>query len=63
VLRYLSTEENIHKFTCSHAILNPASGAVMKKVGFKYSHDTIYEKFDKSQKFESKVYYLNIEKT
>ena len=63
VLRYLSKEENIYKFRCSHAILNPASGAVMRKVGFKYSHDAIYEKFDKSQKFECNVYYLDIGNT
>ena len=62
VLRYLANEENICRFKCSHAILNPASGAVMKKAGFKYSHDAIYTKFDGSKTFESKVYYLDIEK-
>lgn len=63
VLRYLIDEKNIYRFRCSHAILNPASGAVMRKAGFKYSHDAVYEKFDGSQKFECKVYYLDIDKS
>lgn len=61
VLRYLSNERNVYNFKCSHAILNPASGAVMKKAGFKYSHDDTYEKFDGTQKFECKVYYLDVD--
>lgn len=63
VLRYLVYEKNIYRFRCSHAVLNPASGAVMRKAGFKYSHDAVYEKFDGSQKFECKVYYLDIDKS
>ena len=62
VLRYLINEKNIYKFKCSHAVLNPASGAVMKKAGFQYSHDDTYEKFDGSKKFECKVYYLDADK-
>ena len=60
VLKYLATEEKIHKFRCAHAVLNPASGAVMRKAGFKYVKDEVCEKFDKSQKFDSKVYYLDV---
>lgn len=60
VLKYLATEEKIHKFRCAHAVLNPASGAVMRKAGFKYVKDEDFEKFDKSQKFECKVYYLDM---
>jgi len=56
---YLINDEGISRFRCSHAILNPASGAVMRKAGFKYIHDDVYEKYDNSQKFESKVYYLD----
>jgi len=32
--------------TCCHAVENPASGAVMRKAGFVYDHDTQYHKFD-----------------
>jgi ribosomal-protein-alanine N-acetyltransferase len=27
-------------------VANPASGAVMRKAGFRYTHDTVYHKFD-----------------
>lgn len=32
----------------------------MRKAGFKYVKDEDFEKFDKSQKFECKVYYLDM---
>ena len=60
VMKYLINDVGIKKFRCSHAKLNPASGAVMQKVGFKYVKDDSYEKFDKTAKYESKVYYLDI---
>lgn len=60
VINYLTIEKKIHRFKCSHANLNPASGAVMKKVGFKYVKNDFYEKFDGSQRFDCKVYYLDI---
>lgn len=59
VLEYLTNERGIHHFVCSHAVLNPASGAVMQKAGFKYVKDKVNEKFDGSQKFDTKVYYLD----
>lgn len=61
VMDYLINDVGIKKFRCSHAKLNPASGAVMQKVGFKYVKDEYAEKFDKSVLFDTKVYYLNIE--
>lgn len=60
VMNYLINKENIKSFLCAHAKENPASGAVMQKVGFKYKKDSVYEKFDKSKKFDSKVYYLDV---
>ena len=62
VLEYLTNEVGIHRFRCAHAVLNPASGAVMKKAGFKYVKDETYEKFDGSRKFESKGYILDVDK-
>lgn len=59
VLEYLTNERGIHKFICSHAVQNPASGAVMKKAGFIYVKDKVNEKFDGSKKFDTKVYYLD----
>jgi len=60
VMDYLINEENIHHFRCAHAALNPASGAVMQKVGFKYAKNEIKDKFDGSEKFDCKVYYLDV---
>ncbi len=60
VLEYLSKDVGIHKFMCAHDYLNPASGAVMRKAGFKYVKDSTYTKFDGSETFKSKVYYLDI---
>ena len=60
-MEYLINELGKKHFRCSHAVLNPASGAVMQKVGFKYVKDETYEKFDGSVRYESKVYYLDIE--
>lgn len=62
IMKYLINSEEIYRFRCAHAILNPASGAVMKKGGFIYSHDDSAEKFDGSEKFDIKVYYLDIDK-
>lgn len=61
VMDYLINDVGLKKFRCEHVKQNPASGAVMQKVGFKYVKDDTTEKFDKSQKFETKVYYLDIE--
>lgn len=61
VMRYLIEDIGIKKFICKHAELNPASGAVMRKAGFKYVKDTTYEKMDGSTKFKAKVYFLDVE--
>lgn len=60
-MEYLTNEVGIHRYICSHAVLNPASGSVMKKVGFKYVKDGTSEKFDGSVKFEIKIYELDID--
>ena len=61
MLDYLVNEKGIKRFSSSHVKQNPASGAVMQKVGFKYVKDATTEKFDKSAVFDTKVYYLDIE--
>ena len=62
VIKYLINSEEIYRFRCAHAVLNPASGSVMKKAGFIYSHNDSCEKFDGSERFDTKVYYLDIDK-
>ena len=61
VLDYLINEKGIKKFVCEHAKDNHASGRVMKKVGFKYVKDSVFENLNKTKRFESKKYYLDIE--
>lgn len=60
VMDYLINDIGIKKFICSHAKQNPASGVVMQKVGFKHVKDDYFETFDKTQKFDCKVYYLDL---
>ena len=60
VMDFLINDVGIKKFICSHAKLNPVSGMVMQKVGFKHVKDAYFEKFDKTQKFDCKVYYLDL---
>ena len=60
VMDYLVNEEGIKKFIGRHAKLNGASGSVMQKAGFVYIKDGWGEKFDKSNKFETKVYYYDV---
>lgn len=60
VMDYLINQEGIKGFLGRHAKLNGASGSVMQKVGFRYIKDGWYEKLDKSNKCETKEYYLDI---
>lgn len=60
VMNYLINDVGIKHFICSHAKLNPASGAVMKKVGFNHVKDIVVEKYDKSAQFDTMVYYLDV---
>ena len=54
-------ELNIKEFVAFHAVDNPASGAVMRKCGFKYEGNEIHTKFDGVTKFESKRHRLIVE--
>lgn len=46
VVRYLFESEGQAALACCHARENPASGCVMRKCGFRYTHDGIYHKYD-----------------
>lgn len=61
VLDFLINKKGIKKFVCQHAKDNPASGRVLQKAGFKYIKDSFFENIDKTKRFESKKYYLDIE--
>jgi ribosomal-protein-alanine N-acetyltransferase len=60
VMDFLIHQVGIRHFICSHAKDNPASGAVMRHVGFRYQKDGTYQSFDGLRKYESKIYYLDI---
>ena len=49
------------KFYCCHAKDNPASGKVMRKIGFKYQNDGVYYSWNQERKFESKEYLLTFD--
>lgn len=59
VMDYLINDIGIKHFRCAHAVLNPASGRVMQKAGFKYAKNEMCEKFYGSSSFKCKVYYLD----
>ena len=61
MLQFGISELNIKEFVAFHAVENPASGAVMRKCGFKYEGNEIHTKFDGVTKFESKRHRLVVE--
>ncbi len=61
VINFLTKEVGIKRYTAQHAHQNPASGAVMKHVGFTYAKDGSYTSFDGMRSFKCKVYYLDSE--
>lgn len=46
VVRHLFADHGVDRLGCCHAAANPASGRVMEKVGFHYTHDVMCHKFD-----------------
>lgn len=60
ILDFAKNELGIHIFFARHAKANPASGKVMKKIGFQYQKDATYTSFDGTRSFESKEYLLEI---
>ena len=48
-------------FYCCHAKDNPASGKVMRKIGFQYQKDGVYYSWNRLKRFECKEYLLIVE--
>ena len=46
VAHHLFCTHGLSKLGCCHAVETPASGRVMEKVGFHYTHDVVQHKFD-----------------
>lgn len=46
VAEHLFAQQGLEELFCCHAVENPASGAVQRKVGFCYTHDGVYHKYD-----------------
>lgn len=60
ILQFANEELGENEFVASHAIENPASGAVMKKCGFEYECDGKTLKFDGVTEFDTKNYRLKL---
>ena len=61
LLRHAQETYGAHDFVAVHAVGNPASGRVIEKCGFTYSHDGESEKFDGSVHYRVKFYTLHID--
>lgn len=61
MIAWAHNELGAHEFTSAHAIANVASGNVIKKCGFKFSHLGQYSRFDGSETFEVKFYTLHLD--
>ena len=48
-------------FTAEHAVENPASGSVLRHLGFAYVRDITYSKRDGSETFPAKFYRLQLD--
>lgn len=46
VVGHMFLTHGLDRLGCCHAAANPASGRVMEKVGFHYTHDVMCHKFD-----------------
>ena len=62
VMEYLINQEKITEFIARHAKLNPASGAVMQKGGFRYIKDGTFQKFNEPKEYETREYYYDVYK-
>ena len=48
-----------YEFFARHAVENTASGRVLEKCGFTYTHDGEYSRIDGSETFRARCYYLD----
>lgn len=56
VIDYVCSVREVRSIEACHAVDNPASGAVMEKLGLRYVADTQYSKLDGSQSFPARAY-------
>lgn len=60
MMDFLIKEVGIKHFIAKHAVENPASGAVMRHVGFEYAKLCKSKSFSGLREFECKEYYLDL---
>ena len=58
IIRHVCSVRQVRVIEACHAVDNPASGAVMRKLGLCYVRDSQYEKMDGSEVFQAKTYRL-----
>ncbi|BCN30831.1 GNAT family N-acetyltransferase [Anaeromicropila herbilytica] len=60
MIQWAYANVNARTFCSNHATANEASGNVIKKCGFQFSHDGKYSRFDGSETFEAKFYTMTL---
>ncbi|MCM1328707.1 MAG: GNAT family N-acetyltransferase [Ruminococcus sp.] len=60
MIEFARSEQNARTFAAYHAVGNPASGRVLEKCGFEFSHFGEYSKLDGSQPFKAKFYKMKL---
>lgn len=56
IINYTCTVRQVRVIEACHTVDNPASGAVMQKLGLRYVRDSQYTKLDGSETFPAKTY-------
>lgn len=56
IIDYVRTVREVRVIEACHAVSNPASGAVMRKLGLSFDRDSQYSKQDGSETFPAKTY-------
>ncbi|MCI5485427.1 MAG: GNAT family N-acetyltransferase [Clostridiales bacterium] len=56
IIDYVCTAREVRVIEACHAVDNPASGAVIRKLGLTFDRDSQYSKLDGSETFPAKTY-------
>ncbi len=61
MIEFAYNEQGARDFFAYHAVENPASGRVMEKCGFEFSHYGEYSRLDGSETFKAKFYKMHLD--
>jgi len=60
IIEFAKEQLGLSKIFCCHAKENVASGKIISKLGFKYTGDAVYYRWDKTKKFDCREYVLEL---